>query len=217
MKLANYFPFSFKGLGLLAILSFAGMSEVFATTHTINFAGISFTPNTLNVVVGDTIVWKGAFGFHVIKNTAGAIPNGAATFGPSKSTDTSLVYVVAVSGHYDYQCTVHVALGMTGSFDASPKSDVKSGVNHSFSLEQNYPNPSNAITKIQYTLDQASEVRLTISDIEGKGVKQLVNKYQGGGSYEILFDASTFANGTYVYQLQAGDAVLTRQMIVVKK
>ena len=214
MKHVNIFSFSFKGLRLLTILSFGGLSQVFATTHTINFAGTSFTPNTLNVAVGDTIVWKGAFGFHVIENTHGAIPNGAATFGPSKSTDASLVYVVTVSGHYDYQCNTHVSMGMIGSFTAAASGVDDAISNDVATLEKNFPNPFGASTTIRYSLSRPSNVTLTVYDINGKEVKKLAAAYRNAGSYEISFDASALPSGAYTYQLQEGEAVLRRQMII---
>jgi len=119
MKLANVFFF----FVFLLILSHA---DTFAITHTITFGGTSFTPNTLNVNTGDTIIWSGTFSFHAIQSTS--VPNGAATWGPTIATTTSLSYVVSVAGTYNYQCNIHASMGMTGSFTATSAAPSVKGI-----------------------------------------------------------------------------------------
>ena len=171
MKLVSFFSLKVTVFFAIAISSFA--LPAFATKHTIHFGGTSFTPNTLNVTVGDTIVWSGAFGFHEIQSTS--VPSGAATWGPTLSTQTSLIYVVIVPGTYAYQCNIHVSMGMTGTFTAAT-AGVQNGVSNSAAtLEKSFPNPSTGRTTIRYTLTHSSDVSLKIFDLNGKEMKQLVN------------------------------------------
>ncbi len=110
MKLVKVFFF-------FVFLLTASVGITFGTTHTIAFGGASFTPNTLNVSTGDTVVWTGAWAFHAIQSTT--IPNGANAFGPTNANTTSLTYIVSIAGTYNYQCNIHVGMGMTGSFTAT--------------------------------------------------------------------------------------------------
>lgn len=85
-----------------------------------------------------------------------------------------------------------------------------------FALEQNYPNPFNPATKISYTLKNAGNVRLTVYDMLGKEVKQLVVGYQNAGTHTVDFNAANLTSGVYLYRLQNGNEFLTKKMILVK-
>ena len=85
-----------------------------------------------------------------------------------------------------------------------------------FTLFQNYPNPFNPSTIINYQLTVNSFVTLNIYDVNGRLVKELVNKKQSAGSYEVNFDGSGLPSGTYIYRLQAGDFSESRKMVLLK-
>jgi hypothetical protein len=59
-------------------------------------------------------------------------------------------------------------------------------------------------------------VKLTVFDITGKFVQELVNGYKAAGTYYVGFDASSHASGTYFYKLEAGDYKSIQKMMVVK-
>jgi hypothetical protein len=85
-----------------------------------------------------------------------------------------------------------------------------------FKLEQNFPNPFNPTTTIQYQLPQNARVTLKVYDILGSEVATLVNEEQESGYKEVQFNAANFASGMYVYRLQAGDFISTKKMLMVK-
>jgi 5'-nucleotidase len=85
-----------------------------------------------------------------------------------------------------------------------------------FRLEQNYPNPFNPSTKISYQLTVSSDVVLKVYDVLGNEVATLVDEYKPAGIYEIEFNASALTSGVYFYQLNAGDFVQTKKMILLK-
>jgi hypothetical protein len=85
-----------------------------------------------------------------------------------------------------------------------------------YSLAQNVPNPFNPVTAIGYDLPQASNVTLTIYTITGQKVAVLVDAHQEAGHHRAMFDGSGFANGVYLYRLEAGSFVETRRMLLLK-
>ncbi len=85
-----------------------------------------------------------------------------------------------------------------------------------FKLHQNYPNPFNPTTVIGYQLPVSSDVKLTVFDMLGREVVTLVDGHQPAGTHQAEFDASNLSSGMYMYRLQAGDVVQTRQMVLVK-
>ena len=95
------------------------------------------------------------------------------------------------------------------------KSDAKN-IPAKFSLNQNYPNPFNPTTTIGYSLPKAAPVSLKIYDILGREVANLVNEEKPAGSYQVNFDASKLASGTYIYRLTAGSFSQIKKMILLK-
>jgi hypothetical protein len=90
-----------------------------------------------------------------------------------------------------------------------------------FSLHQNYPNPFNPITTLRYDLPEQAQVILTIYDLLGREVFQLVNTSQEAGFKSVRWDATDsfgkpVSAGVYLYQIQAGEFVQTRKMILLK-
>ena len=85
-----------------------------------------------------------------------------------------------------------------------------------YSLSQNFPNPFNSATTIQYSITQRSNVTLKIYDILGKEIAVLVNEEKDQGVYTANFDANNLASGLYLYRIQAGSFIDTKKMILLK-
>ncbi len=99
-------------------------------------------------------------------------------------------------------------------------SEVSIGVPSKFSLYQNFPNPFNPSTKINYEIPYDGKVSLKVYDISGKEVMTLVNDFQTAGSYSVNFssfsDKTGLSSGIYVYRLTAGDFSQSKKMILAK-
>ena len=74
-----------------------------------------------------------------------------------------------------------------------------------FYLSQNSPNPFKDNTKIKYCIPFKTNVCLTILSSTGVVIKELVNKIQEAGTYEIIFNRNNISVGDYFCQIQAGD------------
>ena len=90
-----------------------------------------------------------------------------------------------------------------------------------FALHQNYPNPFNPVTRIRYDLPENSMVNITVYDMLGREVNTLVNQVQDAGFKSIIWDATndygkSVSAGIYLYQIQAGDYMQTRKMVILK-
>jgi hypothetical protein len=72
-----------------------------------------------------------------------------------------------------------------------------------FALEQNYPNPFNPSTKIKFSLAADSKVSLTVFDVLGQEVANLISGNLAAGSHEINFNASNINSGVYFYRIDA--------------
>lgn len=86
-----------------------------------------------------------------------------------------------------------------------------------FALYNNYPNPFNPSTVIEYRLSVSSNVILDISNSRGQKIITLVNKNQKAGIYQVTFNATDVSSGIYFYRLNTGNGiVLTKKMLVLK-
>ena len=85
-----------------------------------------------------------------------------------------------------------------------------------YSLSQNYPNPFNPNTKIQYSILEASNVKLSVYNSMGQEVMQLVNENQSTGKYIVDFNAKNLPSGVYFYRLQTGKFINTKKMMLIK-
>lgn len=88
-----------------------------------------------------------------------------------------------------------------------------------FELMQNYPNPFNPVTTIKYSIPTGSanfHTVLKIYDILGREVKTLVNEIQSPGNYEIAFNGSNLASGTYFYELSGKNFRSVKKLILLK-
>ncbi len=86
----------------------------------------------------------------------------------------------------------------------------------SFRLEQNYPNPFNPSTTIMYTLPQSTNVRLSVFDMLGREVSELVNERADAGAHHVKFDGSRLSSGVYFYRLTTGSFSQTRRLMLLK-
>ena len=91
-----------------------------------------------------------------------------------------------------------------------------------FSLADNFPNPFNPATTIQYALPQAADVELTVYNVLGQPVRTLVAEHQNAGRYVVEWDATndnghSLSSGMYFYRLQAGGEFLkVKKMLLLK-
>ncbi len=86
----------------------------------------------------------------------------------------------------------------------------------SYSLAQNYPNPFNPSTTINYTMKNAGQATISIYNVMGQKVAELVNEVKSQGSYNVTWNASGTASGVYYYKLEAGGKSITQKMTLIK-
>ncbi|MBN1212932.1 MAG: T9SS type A sorting domain-containing protein, partial [candidate division Zixibacteria bacterium] len=89
-----------------------------------------------------------------------------------------------------------------------------------YSLSQNFPNPFNPSTRIQFSLPQQAAWTLKIFNITGKLVREF-NGVNDAGVHEIVWNSTTnnnegIASGVYFYRLEANDFIETKKMILLK-
>lgn len=88
-------------------------------------------------------------------------------------------------------------------------------------LHGNFPNPFNPTTTIRYSLKEAGRVRLSIYNLKGQLVKQLLDSEVSAGNHQIVWDGkdergSSVASGIYFYRMQSHNYQATNKMMLMK-
>ena len=86
----------------------------------------------------------------------------------------------------------------------------------SFQLFQNYPNPFNPTTTLSFVIGYSSFVSLKVYDVLGNEIATLVDEEKTAGKYEVSFNSTELPSGVYIYQLNSGNYIQTRKMVILK-
>jgi photosystem II stability/assembly factor-like uncharacterized protein len=118
------------------------------------------------------------------------------------------------SGSYSYKLK---QIDFNGSFRYSDIVNVFISIPVAYSLEQNYPNPFNPGTVIEFSLpEDVSNLKLSIYNVLGEKVAELVNTALVAGRYSYQWNASNVATGMYIYELRTDKFVSIKKMMLMK-
>ncbi len=137
--------------------------------------------------------------------------NGAGT--SSQPHTYSYVDSKLSTGEYTYRLR---QVDLDGKESFSQEVNVKVNVPLAFGLEQNFPNPFNPTTQINYSIAKDGYVSLTIFNSLGQEVSKLVDGVETAGKHIVNFNASKLASGVYFYRLQQNSKVSVKKMMLLK-
>jgi hypothetical protein len=109
---------------------------------------------------------------------------------------------------------VQVSSDLGALLDA--RTEISAPIPTEFSVSQNFPNPFNARTKINFALPEAADVNVAIYNIAGQLVENIDAGYQPAGHRTVTWNASDVASGVYFYKVSAGDHSKTMKMTLLK-
>ncbi|MFA7123227.1 MAG: T9SS type A sorting domain-containing protein [Candidatus Delongbacteria bacterium] len=106
---------------------------------------------------------------------------------------------------------------LTGGEDKGEPADITDAVMPETSrLYQNYPNPFNPVTQIKFDLAKAGIVKLSVYNINGQKVAELLNGVQNAGIHTVEFDGSKLNSGVYYYTLESAGSSFVQKMVLMK-
>lgn len=199
-------------------------SATLATAHVDGVAGAIQTTGTVSLDTGASYVFNGTEA-QVTSTLLPAnvndlvIDNEAGVQLTQETTVDGVLRLVA--GVFDN--TIPFALGPSGSISYEGGSLLTNVANEpedalptEFALYPNYPNPFNPSTVIRYDIKEPTEVTVTLYDVTGRVVRELVNGSHPAGRYQVEWNAGGHASGVYFYQIRTGDWTATRSLLLVK-
>lgn len=145
--------------------------------------------------------------------------DGNTTYTDPDRIDTNLTYPIG-SINADSASTSAPSCGSAG-----PKiyvfEDDEEVLPEAYWLSQNFPNPFNPTTAIEFSLENPGHVKMRVYNVLGQYVTTLVDEYKQTGLHRTMWDGkdsygNTCASGIYFYKLETGDYVKTKKMMLVK-
>jgi hypothetical protein len=115
--------------------------------------------------------------------------------------------VVGTHGNGVYSASVTEIPSAVRSAESVPRS---------FALQNAYPNPFNATTRIRFSIPEDGPVRLAVFDVRGAEIATLVNGHLPAGDMEVRWDAVRHPSGMYFVRLSAGGRQQTRKVALVR-
>ncbi|MBD3168963.1 MAG: T9SS type A sorting domain-containing protein [candidate division Zixibacteria bacterium] len=85
-----------------------------------------------------------------------------------------------------------------------------------FQLHSNYPNPFNSSTTVTFDAGTSADIELNVYDINGRLVRELMDRRVTPGTYSVRFDAEDLASGTYFITLRSGESSQTIKASYIK-
>ena len=85
-----------------------------------------------------------------------------------------------------------------------------------FELFDNYPNPFNPCTTIEFALAENANVELSVFNMLGEKISELINGYRSSGKYSVDFNGADIPSGIYIYRLKTDNILLTKKMVLIK-
>jgi hypothetical protein len=94
--------------------------------------------------------------------------------------------------------------------------DGSGSIDYKFELKNNFPNPFNPVTNIQYYIDKQDFVSLKVYDVLGNEIETLVKDFHQPGEYKVSFNGAEFSSGIYFYSLTTSSSISTKKMLLIK-
>jgi plastocyanin len=199
-----------KNLLSLFVCLMAVATQMSATIHLINQQGLTFSPDNLTVLVGDTVRFRWNSGTHNTVSTE--VPEGASTWNsPLNSGNQSYEYEVTVAGNYEYHCSFHS--GQDGVFTAVSNPTNLNSVKSAIS-EMNVRVAASGSLVINMLNASGNRVNVTMLDLTGREVANLYQGTVASDDFTVRQDVTAFQRGIYFVRFQEGARVTTRKVLV---
>ena len=139
----------------------------------------------------------------------------------SDSSVTCIIYLTVTDNDGNTDMSQVIVTGLLNDGGQQLGLSDASNTPDKFKLNQNYPNPFNPVTTLGYDLPENRLVNITIYDMLGNVINQLVNEVQNSGYKSIQWDATNnqgqpVSAGAYLYTIEAGEFRQTKKMILLK-
>lgn len=136
---------------------------------------------------------------------------------PLKLYDSTVVYLAIAVGNSISKAISNINESQNKYFKAlGTESYGSKGIPSEYKLMQNFPNPFNPSTSIDFSIPEKHFVSLKVYDPLGREVAQILSSEFEAGTHTIKFTPKDIPSGVYLYKLEAGAHILSKKMIMLR-
>jgi len=122
--------------------------------------------------------------------------------------------IVTKAGKYTYRLK---QLDFDGTYTYSNLVEVEIvSLPGKYTLAQNYPNPFNPVTNIRYSIPESGVVSISVFNLLGEKVTDLVNEFKVAGEYNVNLNAAGLSSGTYIYSMTVNGNTISKKLTLLK-
>lgn len=176
------------------VLVFWALNLFAQTSHKVTSSDFVFNPKNLTINAGDTVIWVDT-GYHNVDGQQATFPSNPESFGNAEGSNWTYKHVFNVAGSYNYQCDLHVSLGMTGTITVNPKTTAGTDT-----LTVNFTGMTPHVGETLWlnVVDQANNMEIgRVKTIAQVSFTVKVPGIEAGKSYYVNFWADHNKNGIY--------------------
>lgn len=191
-----------------------------AANFTITNSGLTYSPNTLTVNVGDVVTFNVDFLFHPTvqvsqtswNNNDATQVSGGFLFQSGSSGVLNITAGMAGTTIY-YLCSNHVFSGMKGTITVNVVASVTENQKRDFNFTV-FPNPVTSNSFINISTKNAGSTTITMFDVNGRLVQKIVDMNLKPGEITLPLNAATLQKGTYYLLMRTNQGTLKKQIII---
>ncbi|MBK8131073.1 MAG: T9SS type A sorting domain-containing protein [bacterium] len=182
----------------------------------VNFGGFDAVANNSEVVLNWNTLSESNLASFELSRDGSVIANV-----PAENEATGAVYSFVdanvENGHtYSYSLVAVDNNGGRQELATVESTPAGAAVVTEYALHQNYPNPFNPTTNIAFDMVEAGHVTISVFNIMGQKVAELVNGSMDAGRHVVSFDAAGLSSGLYLYKMEANGFTAQSKMVLMK-
>lgn len=203
---------------LVTSLLFGMAGTAPAVIHDVVQEGQAFNPEVVNIQPGDTVRWTWTLGIHTVTSGSNCVPSGLFN-APLDTGHRQFSFTFNSAGSFDYFCTPHCDMGMTGTVEVHSSAEVPEG--SAASAFSAFPNPFGSATELSFAMKQAGPVRVEIFDASGRLARVIRDGSEPAGSHLVTWDGavsdgSSAPAGIYYARISAEDRVEVVHLVKIQ-
>lgn len=200
---------------LVLFIMYGLFSSAKAAQVNINISGITYSPATLTVNVGDVVIIQANSTHPLIQvSQANWNANNGVQDGFGSSSDFTLSITAAMAGTTIYYgCSAHFGSGMKGQIIVNVVSGINENRTRTFNFTV-YPNPVTADSWMNVSVKTAGKISITVYDLNGRMISHLIDQQVKAGEFTIPFPVNEMQKGTYIVQMRTAKERLEKQILI---
>lgn len=199
-----------KSFGLILAFTLGVGVSYGQATHDVTASGMTFSPNSLTIDLGDTVRWTNASGTHNVNGTTATFPSNPESFGNALGTGWVFKHKFTTAGTYAYRCDQHFGGGMVGTITVV---DPTAGLNENTDISSSisiFPIPASKELTVEITQSEqfTENLEIVIYNLAGREVAR-----QFMTSPSVKMNTSSLENSTYILKIMKGNETIETRKV----